>query len=126
MNREIKPTKKFSRQIKKRKRDSRWDPIFKGNLPSKIDGQKRSPWKFINDTLAADNKIPDYFYSHSLKGYNKKIKKNLKKLDGQSYDIDVKELHFDGYNGDHLLIYTIVKDYIYLLQIGTHSELYKK
>ena len=62
---------------------------------------------FINDIsiLANGNKLPQKYKDHQLKG------------DFSKY----REFHIGG---DLLVIYTIENDIIYLLRIGTHSELF--
>ncbi|MFD1455659.1 hypothetical protein ACFQ44_08235 [Levilactobacillus lanxiensis] len=38
--------------------------------------------------------------------------------------IQILELHFDGHNGNHLLVYYDDDSLTYLVAIGTHSSLF--
>ena len=101
----IKYTKTFKKQFKKRRQDPKWRSIFKSSLPQEFDDQKRSPWKYIIQCLIEDKTIPDYFYPHALEGL-KDLKKQIKRqLNDANMTIIILELHFDGHNGDHLLVY---------------------
>lgn len=105
MARVIKYTKAFKKQFKKRRQDPKWRSIFKSSLPQEFDDQKRSPWKYIIQRLIEDKTIPDYFYPHALEGL-KDLKKQIKRqLNDANMTIIILELHFDGHNGDHLLVY---------------------
>ena len=55
--------------------------------------------------IIEDKTIPDYFYPHALEGL-KDLKKQIKRqLNDANMTIIILELHFDGHNGDHLLVY---------------------
>ncbi|WP_171770531.1 hypothetical protein [Oenococcus oeni] len=47
-----------------------------------------------------------------------------KRVTGQDAKFKILELHFDGHNGDHLLVYAQIVDRVYLVSIGTHSDLF--
>ena len=61
---------------------------------------------------------------------NGKIKKNatfmIKRLsNSDNLKITGLDLHFDGHNGDHLLLYAKTnQQIIYLVGIGSHSDLF--
>ncbi|BDR56714.1 hypothetical protein KIMC2_12760 [Xylocopilactobacillus apis] len=66
-----------------------------------------------------------YFHPHSLSGFLK-VKKQVKKQSKESnLNLVILELHFDGYNGDCLLVYVPTNEKVFLTGIGTHSELFK-
>lgn len=120
----IYPTGKFKKHLKKVRKNPRWNDIFKGSLP--FDKNERSPWKFIMDCFLNDEKIPDYFYEHPLV-LTKKQKQSIKNRLGHSSTVKIMglDLHFDGHNGDHLLIYIRTNQQaIYLVDIGSHSDLF--
>ena len=52
------------------------------------------------------------------------IQQLKKRVPGQNIKFKVLELHFDGHNGDHLLVYAQILDQVYLVAIGTHSDLF--
>ncbi|NRO76983.1 hypothetical protein IMAU10031_01874 [Lactobacillus helveticus] len=96
----------------------------KGKFQAQTDYQKRSPWKYIIQRLIEDKTIPDYFYPHALEGL-KDLKKQIKRqLNDANMTIIILELHFDGHNGDHLLVYVPTDKTVFLASIGTHSELF--
>lgn len=119
------PINKFKKQYKKVKKNPRWNNIFNGKVPFKNDN--RSPWRYIIDCFLADEKIPDYFYEHPItlsQNQKKQIKARLNSS-AKAVSILALDLHFDGHNGDHLLLYVKTKqNVIYLVGIGTHSELF--
>lgn len=118
------PTTRFKKHYKKVKKNSRWKNIFSGKVPFKDDN--RSPWKFVMDCFFNDEKIPDYFYEHPIT-LTKQQAQEIKKKLGSLKNIKIRglDLHFDGHNGDHLLLYVKTnKNIIYLIDIGTHSDLF--
>lgn len=118
------PTTRFKRHYKKVKKNSRWKNIFSGKVPFKNDN--RSPWKFVMDCFLNDEKIPDYFYEHPIT-LTKQQAQEIKKKLGSLKNIKIRglDLHFDGHNGDHLLLYVKTnKNIIYLIDVGTHSDLF--
>lgn len=124
MTKAIKYTKTFKKQFKKRRQDPKWRSVFKSSLPQELDDQERSPWKFIIQCLIEDKTIPDYFYPHALEGL-KDLKKQIKRqLNDANMTIIILELHFNGHNGDRLLVYVPTGKTIFLAGIGTHSELF--
>lgn len=118
---EIKLTSQFKKQYKKVKKDPRWQPIFNHHVSFAND--QRSPWKYVLDCLIEEQTIPNYFYEHQLilPKSEQQIKQRLK---NKHLEIHILELHFDGHNGDHLLIYGKTQEAIYLLAIGTHNNLF--
>lgn len=124
MTKAIKYTKTFKKQFKKRCQDPKWRSVFKSSLPQELDEQERSPWKFIIQCLIEDRTIPDYFYPHALEGL-RDLKKQIKRqLNDANMTVIILELHFDGHNGDHLLVYVPTAKTVFLAGIGTHSELF--
>ncbi|MCH3904306.1 MAG: replication associated protein [Lactobacillus sp.] len=118
------PTNHFKKQYKKVKKDSRWLPIFKGTVP--FDDKRRSPWEYIIECFLEDKEIPKCFYEHPIT-LIKLQKQEIKRRLGTSIDIQIRglDLHLDGHNGDHLLLYIKTnKGVLYLTGIGTHSELF--
>lgn len=122
MTREIKITKQFKKQYKSVKKNPKWKNIFtSGTMADK----NMSPFEYIIECLINDRQIPKYYYVHQLK-LNSKIIKDLQKRSGDSHiKISVLELHFDGHNGDHLLVYSEIKTSVFLIAIGTHDDLFK-
>lgn len=124
MAKAIKFTKTFKKQFKKRKKDPKWHSVFNLTLSQDLDAQGRSPWEFITQCLIEDNTIPDYFYPHTLEGL-KDLKKQIKQqLNYAKTTVNILELHFDGHSGDHLLVYVSTDKTVFLVGIGTHSELF--
>lgn len=124
MTKVIKYTKNLKKQFKKRRQDPKWRSVFKSSLPQELDYQERSPWEFIIQCLIEDKTIPDYFYPHALEGL-KDLKKQIKRqLNNANMTVIILELHFDGRNGDHLLVYVPTGKTVFLAGIGTHSELF--
>ena len=124
MARVIKYTKAFKKQFKKRRQDPKWRSIFKSSLPQELDDQKRSPWKYIIQCLCLieDKTIPDYFYPHALEGL-KDLKKQIKRqLNDANMTIIILELHFDGHNGDHLLVYVPTDKTVCLLSWHWYAQ----
>lgn len=118
------PTNHFKKQHKKVKKNPRWHAIFEGKVP--FDRDDRSPWEYVIDCLLDDQPIPKYFYEHSITLTNQQ-RQNIKRRLGSLINLDIKglDLHFDGHNGDHLLLYVRTnQDIIYLIGIGTHSDLF--
>lgn len=116
-------TKNFKRQYKKIRRDPRWRPIFEGHVP--FDSQGRSPWAYIRDSFVDRQQLPEYFYVHPLR-ITKALQQQIKQRVGvnEQLTIRVLELHFDGHNGDHLLVYYDNADSTTYIAIGTHSDLF--
>lgn len=77
------------------------------------------------DCFLEHREIPAYFYPYILT-INQALKKQLKQKFNLSehQKISVLELHFDGHNGDHLLVYYDNNHVTYLIAIGTHSDLF--
>ena len=73
-----------------------------------------------------DEPIPDYFYEHSIT-LTAQQKSQIKNRLGSLSQVEIKglDLHFDGHNGDHLLLYIRTnQEIVYLVGIGTHSDLF--
>lgn len=124
------PTNKFKKQRKKVKKDARWSRIFNGKVP--FENDDRSPWKYVIDCFMNDEVIDEYFYEHPIT-LTAKEKAEIKRRLGRDASVDLRsikeinalDLHFDGHNGDHLLLYVRTRYHIiYLIGIGTHSELF--
>ena len=112
------------KQRKKLKKNPRWHSIFYGEVPFPDD--HRSPWEYIINCFLNDDKIPEYFYEHPIT-LTVKQKKEIKNRLGSINKLEIKglDLHFDGHNGDHLLLYVKTnQNIIYLVGIGTHSDLF--
>lgn len=74
----------------------------------------------------SDQKIPSYFYEYPIM-LTKRQRQEIRNRLGSLNNIEVKglDLHFDGHNGDHLLLYIRTNQgIVYLTGIGTHSELF--
>ncbi|GGV12519.1 hypothetical protein [Lactobacillus acetotolerans] len=112
---------KFKKQYRKVKKNFDWNSIFTGTVP--FDNKKRSPWDYIIYCLFNSIKIPNYFYPHHLTLTNKFLKQ-LQKRFGPNTKFQIIELHFDGHSGDHLLIYAENDENIFLIAIGSHSDLF--
>lgn len=118
------PTGRFKKQRKKVKKNSRWHNIFYGEVP--FENDHRSPWKYVIECFLNDQEIPDYFYEHPI-NLTKQQRQEIKNRFGSLADLKIRglDLHFDGHNGDHLLLYIRTnQDIIYLTGIGTHSDLF--
>jgi len=116
-------TANFKRQYKKARKNPRWRPIFEGQVP--FDEKKRSPWSYIRDSFVNRVPLPAYFYVHSLhvpRELTQRLKRDLG-LDSRAV-IRVLELHLDGHNGDHLLVYYDDEQRTTYIALGTHSELF--
>jgi len=112
----------FKTQFKHVRKDPRWQPIFHGTVP--FDEQKRSPWDYVIDCFMQRQPLPDYFYAHPLH-VSKTLAKQIKQhLSLKHISIQILELHFDGHNGNHLLVYYDDDSLTYLVAIGTHSSLF--
>ena len=104
------------------KKNPRWRPIFTGKVS--FDTNSRSPWDYIINCFLTDQRIPEYFYAHLLT-LPKKVSQQLKRQGlGHNLQFKVLELQFDCYNNEHLLVYTKVLDQVYLVAVGTHSDLF--
>jgi mRNA-degrading endonuclease YafQ of YafQ-DinJ toxin-antitoxin module len=121
MTKEIKRTTKFKKQYKKIRYNPKWKLIFsKGTMAD----PERSPFEYIVGCLLNEIQIPKYYYAHPI-NLSKDQMKSLKSRAGvPEKSIKVLELHFDGHNGNHLLVYCDLKDVVYLVAIGTHSDLF--
>ena len=120
----ILPTSKFKRQYKRVRKDTRWNRIFNGTVP--FEDSRLSPWQYIINCFLEDLEIPKYFYEHPIT-LTTQQKKEIKQRLGEQQKISIRglDLHFDGHNGDHLLIYVRTDaDMVYLIGIGTHSDLF--
>lgn len=118
------PTNYFKKQRKKVKKNPRWHSIFHGEVPFPDD--HRSPWEYVINCFLNDEPIPDYFYEHSITltaQQKSQIKNRLVSL--SQVEIKGLDLHFDGHNGYHLLLYIRTnQEIVYLVGIGTHSDLF--
>lgn len=118
------PTNYFKKQRKKVKKNPRWHSIFHGAVPFPDD--HRSPWEYVINCFLNDEPIPDYFYEHSIT-LTAQQKSQIKNRLGSLSQVEIKglDLHFDGHNGDHLLLYIRTnQEIVYLVGIGTHSDLF--
>lgn len=117
------PTNHFKKQRKKVKKNPRWHSIFHGEVPFPDD--HRSPWEYVINCFLNDEPIPDYFYEHSIT-LTAQQKSQIKNRLGSLSQVEIKGfLHFDGHNGDHLLLYIRTNQgIVYLVGIGTHSDLF--
>lgn len=120
-------THHFKKQYKKVRKNQRWLPIFQGPVPFEKD--ERSPWHYVIDCFVNDQPVPSYFYEHPITLTRKQQQQLRARLSqhGFSGDFSIRglDLHFDGHNGDHLLLYICTNsDIIYLIGIGTHSDLF--
>ncbi|WP_281827723.1 MULTISPECIES: type II toxin-antitoxin system YafQ family toxin [Lactobacillus] len=118
------PTNHFRKQYKKVKNNSRWNNIFNGKVP--FENDNRSPWEYVIDCLIEGKKLPTYFYEHPITLTNRQKQEIKNRFDDLSnIQIQGIDIHFDGHNGDHLLIFIRTnKKIIYLIGIGTHSDLF--
>ena len=118
------PTNHFKKQRKKVKKNPRWHSIFHGEVPFPDD--HRSPWEYVINCFLNDKPIPDYFYYLSIT-LTAQQKSQIKNRLGSLSQVEIKglDLHFDGHNGDHLLLYIRTnQEIVYLVGIGTHSDLF--
>ena len=118
------PTNHFKKQRKKVKKNPRWHSIFHGEVPFPDD--HRSPWEYVINCFLNDEPIPDYFYEHSIT-LTAQQKSQIKNRLGSLSHVEIKglDLHFDGNNGDNLLEYIRTNQgIVYLVGIGTHSDLF--
>lgn len=98
------PTTRFKKQYKKVKKNSLWHNVFCGEVP--FEDSHHSPWEYVINCFLTDQEIPEYFYEHPItltKQQRQEIKKRLRNLN--KLKIKGRDLHFDGHNGDHLLLY---------------------
>ncbi|EHO50036.1 hypothetical protein [Lentilactobacillus kisonensis] len=124
----IRYSSKFKRHYKRVSKDPGWRKVFHDKISIEITWTKQEfiSFDFVITCLEKDITIPKYFYAHPIT-LPKKMIQRLKSTFGDTYTkIECLELHFDGHNGDHLLIYAknTVAKLVYLLEIGTHSELF--
>lgn len=120
---EVAFTAEFKRNYKKVKKNHRWNLIFNGEVPFE-DEKHRSPWDYVMDCFYNDRSIPKYFYEHNITLTQTKVKQIKKRLINKNITIQGLDLHFDGHNGDHLLLYARTPHTIYLINIGSHSDLF--
>lgn len=113
----------FKRSYKKVRKNPRWNRIFNQEVPFQ-DEKHRSPWDYVLDCFYADLPIPKYFYEHSITLSQRQVKQIKKRLNNKNIKILGLDLHFDGHNGDHVLIYAKTRQLIYLVNIGSHSDLF--
>lgn len=119
----IKYTSGFKKSYKRVKKSSRWQPIF--NQPSAFQGTELSSWLFVLTCFRNNTPIPEYFYEHQLTP-PRDLVKQLKRTAKNKVEIHVLDLHLDGHNGDHLLIFSrnVLDQTVTLINIGTHSDLF--
>lgn len=115
----VKYGSQFKKDIKKVRKNSKRNKVF--NKP--LHFSDLSPWEYIIRKFIDDEPIPDYFYAHPITLSRKDIQ-NIRSAIGKDMDIKAMDLHFDGRTGDCLLLYATNKEYVYLLRIGSHSELF--
>ncbi|RMC26305.1 MULTISPECIES: hypothetical protein [unclassified Lactobacillus] len=105
--------------------DPNWNDVFKEQLLEEIDSERHTAWKYIVNQLIEGKRIPSYFKPHPLHAKLKLIKQIKKGLGNpQGMIIKIIDIHLNGQTGDHLLIYSQSKTIVYLVAIGTHSELF--
>ncbi|WP_238333613.1 replication associated protein [Levilactobacillus zymae] len=123
MSHRIERTALFHKQFKKVQKDPRWRPIFEGIAP--LENNTLSAWDYVLVCFFERRPIPEYFYPHELKISNK-LKQQIKKRLGihQNMTIKILELHFDGHNGDHLLVYHDTPAITTMIAIGTHHTIF--
>ncbi|TSO26638.1 replication associated protein [Lactobacillus sp. LL6] len=122
----ILPVNKFKKQYKKVKNNPRWNKIFNGTVPFSNDNG--SPWEYVMECFLKDEQIDSYFYEHPIT-LTQKQRQQIKNRLPTNLNSEIKvcglDLHFDGHNGDHLLLFVRTNQkLIYLIGIGTHSELF--
>ncbi|WP_262316581.1 type II toxin-antitoxin system YafQ family toxin [Lacticaseibacillus parakribbianus] len=124
MGNELFPTRSFRKNFRRVKQDPRWRAIF--SKPSRYEGTTLPPWEFIRNCLLNNVPIPSYFYPHPITP-PKRLVQQIKAAVGHSGEVRVIDLHFDGHNGDHLLVYCDVPDRhaVVLINIGTHADLFR-
>lgn len=113
-------THRFKKHFKKVSKNPRWQTIFNEGATS-----FQSPWEFVIQCFITGEKIPAYYYVHEIV-ISKEILQGLRRQYPQGHlTTRVLELHLDGHNGDHLLMYVRVESekIVCLLDIGTHSDL---
>jgi len=120
----IHPTRKFKQQFKNAQQTPRWNRVFHGTTP--LAGESRSAWDVVTSCLLTGTPIPSYFYPHRLRGKQQLTKQINSLLSKQHVSVSIMECHFDGKNGDHLLIYAISSEtnQVFLISIGTHAGLF--
>ncbi|WP_373301268.1 hypothetical protein [Levilactobacillus andaensis] len=77
--------------------------------------------------LLDEQRIPRYFYAHAIHANTKLIHSLNAKYPQEDLHLSVMELHFDGHNGDHLLVFIKIpsKHEVYLIDIGSHAEIFR-
>lgn len=116
-------TSRFKKEYKAVRKNARWRPIFQKEV-SFADAKHRSTWDYVLDCFYQDRPLPAYFDEHSITLPRKKAKQIKKRSKDHVVTVRGLDLHFDGHNGGHLLIYARVGSTVYLLNIGCHSELF--
>ncbi|RMC50933.1 replication associated protein [Lactobacillus sp. ESL0228] len=105
--------------------DPNWNNVFKKHFSEGIDSERSPAWKYIVDQLIEGKRIPSYFKPHLLHAKLKLIKQIKKGLGNPAgTPIKIIDIHLNGQTGNHLLIYSQSKTVVYLVAIGTHSELF--
>ncbi|MFD1393295.1 replication associated protein [Lacticaseibacillus jixianensis] len=125
MRNTIVPTHNFKKHFKQVRRVGHWDRIFA--KPSNFEGTKLPAWDFILNCLIFGQPIPSYFYPHPITP-SKRLMQEIKRAVGSEHGpIRVIDLHFDGHNGDNLLVYCPVlkQNLVILIDIGTHADLFQ-
>lgn len=126
----IKYASLFRSEAKKVHRNKRWKPIFNEPLPIEVTGstqyQGLAPFDFVVALLQDGQPLPSYFYVHPLTLPRKTRANIARALNKSVNEVQCLELHFDGHNGDHLLVYSSDDDanILYLIAIGTHSDIF--
>lgn len=118
-------TKVFKKNFKKIKRDKKWSFIFNDEI--NLNGIKATRWEYVMKyCFIEENMIPAYFNNHQI-NITKNTKKVLaRKLGVTPNKINCLELHLNGQNGDCLLIYSKSESEIVLINIGSHSSVFKR
>ena len=118
-------TKVFKKNFKKIKRDKKWSFIF--NEEINLNGIKTTRWEHvIKYCFIEENRIPAYFNNHQINITRNTKKVLAKKLGMTPNEINCLELHLNGQNGDCLLIYSKSESEIVLINIGSHSSVFKR
>lgn len=118
-------TKVFKKNFKKIRRDKKWSFIFNDEI--NLNGIKATRWEHvIKYCFIEENRIPAYFNNHQINITRNTKKVLAKKLGMTPNKINCLELHLNGQNGDCLLIYSKSKREIVLINIGSHSSVFKR
>lgn len=112
-------SRQFKKDLKRIQHNKKWTKVFKDPLPF----SDLTPFSFVLKAFENGDELPDYFYAHPITLPNNYIK-NIRMATGEESKIKVMDLHFDGRTGDCLLIYSESELGIYLLRLGSHSELF--